>query len=122
MNACWIGLLIRWGAPGKSTTGLRNGFKIYQSTNAYSKSLLGGHSSPEHSSSPNQNTWGEEYVVEQAKVGHTYRHGPVVIRVLGTWQSSKSADDRRGYLHVSFDEGEIVCPPLPADTVEVAGQ
>ncbi|SEH96755.1 MULTISPECIES: hypothetical protein [unclassified Leifsonia] len=95
-----VSVLIRqgaWNAPGDEETPLRV-------------------------SGPNQNTWGEQYVLKGAKVGHTYRHGPVVIRVLGTWQSSKSADDKRGYLHVSFDESEIVCPPLPAETVEVAGQ
>ncbi|SEH96785.1 MULTISPECIES: hypothetical protein [unclassified Leifsonia] len=97
-------------------------FQFAQVTENVPETTPGGRPHPFVMSGPNRNRWSELYDMKGAKVGHTYRHGPVVIRVLGTWQSSKSADDKRGYLHVSFDEGEIVCPPLPAETVEVAGQ
>jgi len=113
VNKCWVSLSTDIAAITTDSVSTY----VYQGTRNV-RTFSDDNSPPIVLSGPNQNRWSETYELDRAKVGHTYRHGPVLIEVLGVWESPKHEHDKRGYLRVTFDESKIVCPPLPADTVE----
>lgn len=116
VGGCYVGL--RAGiASSRNFSADGISFRVSQFARRSPRVLPNGDPPPTHVSGPNQNSWGESYDLVGARVGHTYRHGPVIIRVLSVWDSPVN-QYRRAYLNVSFDESKIVCPPVPAQTVE----